>query len=139
VNKQEQRERALRDNRLAAIGFDWNEIESITRIERTLHRWAELECGTDRGAIERDETTGKPYFMMEPPSRHGRSSWPVRDMETGALKRLSAIMANHPELWSYHQSDPRGCALYIGRNEDKATRYPEHELDSVYSSIGIAI
>jgi hypothetical protein len=25
----------------------------------TLHRWHELECGTDNGCIERDETTGK--------------------------------------------------------------------------------
>lgn len=41
---------------LALAGFLPHEIESLFRIERTLHRWHELECGTDAGHIERGES-----------------------------------------------------------------------------------
>ena len=42
---------------LDTLGFTRTEAEQLRRISMTLHRWHELECGTDRGAIERDETS----------------------------------------------------------------------------------
>lgn len=42
----------------------------------------------------------------------------VADREKGALKRLSKLMESHLDFVTYHQSDPRGCALYIVRKSD---------------------
>lgn len=37
----------------------------------------------------------------------------IADREGGALKRLGKIMAKYPALTAYHQTDPRGAALYV--------------------------
>jgi hypothetical protein len=59
----------------------------------------------------------------------------VADREKGALKRLQAIVAQYPEFIAYHQTDPRGCAVYLVRKSD----VPEGtNIDSVYSR-GIAV
>ena len=44
--------------------------------------------------------------------------YPYPYKENGALKRLAGIMASHPDLVSYQQGDPRGCALYILNKKD---------------------
>jgi hypothetical protein len=93
-------------------GFDPTEADQLRRIELTLHRWGEHECN---GAIERDEKTGKPYWISTA-YLNGQGvfhRWRTADREAGALRRLEAIMARHPEYAAYHQTDPRGCALYI--------------------------
>jgi hypothetical protein len=112
------------------------DAESLRRISMTLHRWHELECGIDNGAIERDETTGKPYWRpTNGDSEFQKGRWPVADREAGALKRLAAIMARYPSLTSYVQSDPRGCALYILRPGD----VPAGEKAESYYSRGLAV
>ena len=131
------------------------------------------------GAIERDESTGNPYFVRQ--GNYGWSVWcladdgagktrasrktfptkdaaieymltvapsrepeirqvlyrrfPVPDRETGALKRLAAIMARYPQLSAYVQGDPRGAALYILRPGD----VPEGGQADAYYSRGIAV
>lgn len=104
-------------DKMAELGFSYSEAQSLRRIELTLQRWGEHECNGD---IERDEETGKAYSVSRAYTQGAGEykRWPTADRETGALKRLAKIMAKHPELWAYHQSDPRGCALYIGRNAD---------------------
>lgn len=106
------------------------DAESLRRISMTLHRWHELECGNENGAIERDETTGKPYWRpannlanahLSDSQMLRHKQWPVPDREAGALKRLAAIMSRYPSLSSYVQGDPRGCALYILRPGDVPT------------------
>lgn len=97
-------------NSLLNAGIKYDDIAPLRRIAMTLHRWHELECGTETGSICRDETTGKPYWLDANSGRH----YPAADRETGALKRLSAIMARYPDLAAYVQGDPRGAALYIG-------------------------
>ncbi len=113
------------------------DAEQLRRISMTLHRWHELECGTDAGAIERDETTGKPYWtwQVDYGPRKGRNRYPAPDREAGALKRLAAVMARYPSLTSYVQGDPRGCALYILRPGD----VPEGETADAYYSRGLAV
>ena len=74
-----------------------------------LHGWHERECGTDNGCIERDDTTGKTYWRNAMSGRRYR----IPDRETGALKRLNAIMAAYPSLSAYVQGDPRGASLYV--------------------------
>lgn len=108
-------------NRLAKLGIGYDHAQALRRIEMTLHRWHELECGNGNDyaswSIERDEATDKPYMVTHP---HSGKSYrrPIADKENGALKRLAVIMAQYPELWSYVQGDPRGCALYVGRKSD---------------------
>lgn len=98
-------------NALMSLGFDAQEIAALLRIEKTLHRWAERECN---GEVERDEITGKTFAVYG----EGRSRYPRPDRETGALRRLSAIMKGRRNVRAYHQGDPRGCALYIVRRRD---------------------
>lgn len=104
---------------------------ALRRIAMTLHRWREMECGNERGMIERDETTGRPFWRN---SVNGRQ-WPVADRETGARKRLASIMTRYPALSVHIQSDPRGAALYILRPDD----VPAGGDADAYYSRGIAV
>lgn len=98
-----------------------------------------MECGDSNQycsfAIERDESTQKPYWVqyLHNDSRVHRT--PIADKEAGALKRLGLILKAHPDLCYYHQSDPRGCSLYILRKSDLGAG---EEISSVYNR-GIAI
>lgn len=130
-------------DRMIALGLSYSEADQLRRIEMTISRWNELECGNGNDyaswAIERDEETGKPY-MVRHIYAHGNGKdrtikTPIADREKGALKRAAAILANHPDLWMYHQGDPRGAALYVGRIAD--IREGER-LDSVYTR-GVAV
>jgi hypothetical protein len=123
---------------LEKIGVSIEDADKLRLIERALHRWAELECGdgNEHGswAIERDDETGKPYFVNHV---YGHGQWPDRmtrtptaDREKGALKRLEKIMVRYPELTYYHQSDPRGCALWLVPREKLSDG---EQLDSVYT------
>lgn len=128
---------ALQD-RLVALGFDRNEAEALIKIERTLSRWGERECGDEYGnSIERDEVTGKPYMTYEHMGGRGRGRYAIPDREAGAIRRLNAIMAKHPTLWAYHQGDPRGCGLYVGRYLDLPSgtnlSKPEPVIDQYYT------
>lgn len=107
------------------------DMEALVRASRTLHRWSELECGDGNDyaswAIERDEQTGKPYFVTYP--HQGKSHRrPIADRERGALKRIAAVCASHGMNW-YYQTDCRGLALYVS---------PEPLNDSNYNR-GVAI
>ncbi len=112
---------------ILSLGFTSIEAAALRRISLTLRRWHELECGTDGGVIERDESTGKPYWLTDSGRR-----WTIADRETGALRRLRKIMrdvnerrfvgdaastldAHCDDLSAYVQTDPRGAALYILR------------------------
>lgn len=69
--------------------------------------------------------------------RHGQGKDTVTrtaipDREKGALDRLKRIMEKHPDLWAYHQSDPRGCQLYIGKRTELSPLQLE-QLDSYYT------
>lgn len=159
-------------NRLMALGFTYQECVGLYKIEMTLHRWYEKECGDEFGnCIERGEKAdlqlinwpdangsiwvvekresgfyplrncetkemfsdkarralwkeqglnipGKAYMTYDKGFNGQRGKYPIADREKGAIKRLDAMMQGKSHLWYYIQSDPRGCALYIGRNED---------------------
>jgi hypothetical protein len=115
-------------NNAARLGLLPGEADSLRRIEMTLHRWAEWECGMEGGHIERDEMTGKPWMVRQ--GVRDSIRWQIADREAGALRRLARIMASHPELLAYHQTDPRGCALYLLRVEDVK---PGENVSAVYS------
>ena len=126
TTKREFEQRQFMFNALQSLGFTYTEADRLRLISVRLRSWFERECGTDNGCIERDETTNKTYWLNSTTMRR----YPIRDMETGAMKRLSAIMANYPALAYYVQTDPRGAALYILRPGD----VPEGQTaDSCYS------
>ena len=102
---------------LESWGFTRAEVSALRRIESTLRRWGELECGNGNDyaswSIERDETTEKP-FMVTHPHTGKTTRRPIADRERGALKRLGKLMEPYKcRFVAYHQGDPRGCALYI--------------------------
>lgn len=119
-------------SRLIAAGIAHDDAIALRRIATTLHRWHELECGTDTGGIDRDEATGKVWWYS---SHSGTRTHIVADRETPALTRLARIMARYPGFTAYVQGDPRGAALYILRPGD--VRDGE-AVDSVYTR-GVAV
>ena len=126
-------------NMLLGLGFTRYEAEKLRRISMTLYRWHERECGTDGDCIERDEVTGKAFWLNAMTGRR----YPIQDRETGARKRLTAILATRntrtigPEwhLTAYVQTDPRGAALYILRPGD----VPEGKDADAYYSRGLCV
>lgn len=117
-------------SRLQALGFTYDEAVSLRRIEMTLQRWAEGECGDSNNhrskVIERDEATGKPFLFVSYHDENKSRRYPTADREAGALRRLKAIVdarnarlplgmtrENYGEVIAYHQGDCRGCMLYL--------------------------
>lgn len=121
----------LRDRVPLLFSLPTGSVATLVRASRTLSRWGELECGNGNDyaswAIERDEVTGKPFLVTHP--NKGKSyRRPVPDREAGALRRIAEICKTSG-LHFFHQTDPRGTALYVS-NEPLA--------DSAYTQ-GVAI
>ena len=104
-------------HRLASRGINatFSQAETLRRAELVLQRWAEQECGTGNDyaswAIERDEATGIPYRVTYPHQGKSRR-YRIPDREAGALRRVKAVCKELGISW-YHQTDPRGCMLYV--------------------------
>ena len=109
--------RAVTDAIARRLGIPFSDANTLRRAELVLHRWAEQECGDGNDyaswAIERDETTGKPFRCLYPHTSAATRT-PIADREAGALRRVRMVCAAHG-LSFYHQTDPRGCALYVAR------------------------
>jgi hypothetical protein len=91
---------------------------TLRRCSGTLSRWAEDTCN---GYIQRRELPdGQPGHCERVVTwRNTDGSWhesrhPIPDREAGALKRIAETCDRLGLHW-YHQTDPRGCALYVGR------------------------
>ena len=97
------------------IYLDFNEANTLRRAQLTLHRWGEAECGDGNDyasfSIERDEVSGLPYRCIYPHDGKMRR-YRIADREAGALRRIAAICSKQA-IYFFHQTDPRGCALYI--------------------------
>ena len=144
-------------SRLVELGFTYDEAAALRRIEMTLQRWAELECGdgNDHGSwsIERGDNGDGPPEMVHHHYLHGRGKdyttrHKIADREAGALRRCKAIVdARNPRKspeWNgvpvlfYHQTDPRGCALYLVKATDIPSGTPLDSLASCYNR-GLAV
>jgi hypothetical protein len=137
--------------RLGALGFTYDEAVALRRIEMTLQRWAEAECGDSNEyrswSIEREEKTNKTLRVISSCGADRRTwvtkRYPIADRETGALKRLKAIVdaRNSREcppnaaIIPYHQQDCRGCMVYLIRAADVKDG---ESLDSIYTR-GLAV
>lgn len=95
------------------LGLSSTETEALRRASMRLQRWGEMECNHD---VQRDEVTGK--VTIRYCRNDGNMSKPqgIRDMETPALTRCEAIAKAHGLVF-FHQSDPRGAQVYIGKSE----------------------
>lgn len=122
---------------LCRLGFHYDHACDLRRAAMTLHRWFELECGDSNEycswAIERDgdEPDSKPYMVRHWHTGKAHTSRErIPDRETGARKRIAAIMANYPGFIAYVQTDPRGAPLWIVRNDGS---FPVAEIECYYS------
>lgn len=105
------------------INLSFDDANTLRRAEIALGRWGELECGDSNTynawAIERgDDGTGEgvPY-MVTHHYRHGNGKDTVTrrripDREAGALRRVADVCKRNG-LYFFHQTDPRGCSLYV--------------------------
>ena len=117
---------------LHSLGISPDDALALRRASMTLRRWFELECGTESGAIEQDETSGLWYWYN---SNTGRRGYRVPDRETGARRRVAEIVARYPGLSAYIQTDPRGASVYILRPGD----VPAGKDPGAYYSNGVAV
>lgn len=134
-----QKERYEVLHRLDRLGIAYEDACALRRIALTLRHWFELECGDGNDycswSIERDEITDKPYRVVYP--NQGKAyRRAIPDKETGARKRLAAILAKYPALHAYIQTDPRGASLYL--LTDKQLAYYNQPIDSIYNN-GVAV
>jgi hypothetical protein len=117
------RHATLRIAERLAIPFE--AANTLRRAEMVLHRWGEQECGNGNDyaswSIERDEVTGKPFRCWYPHTGP-MTRTPIADREAGALRRVRQVCAAHG-LSYHHQTDPRGCALYVSRELITDTNY----------------
>lgn len=113
------------------ISLSFDEVNTLRRAQITLHRWAELECGDGNEwgswAIERDENGEGPPYLVRHHYLHGAGKdtvtrTKIADKEAGAIRRVAAICAAHKLNFS-HQTDPRGCALYVSNEPLKDNDY----------------
>lgn len=129
--------------RVERLGISADDAWGLRRVAMTLHRWHEMECGVEHGCVERDETTKLTYWHSSVSGRMTR----IPDRESGAHKRLAAILARYPTLRAYIQGDPRGASLYLypaDAIEAYNARCPREDgwpvrIDSIYSSVGTAV
>lgn len=96
----------------------------LRRASLTLRRWAERECN---GEVETDDD-GK-AFQRGFRGRAYAELIRVPNPEPGALRRIAEVCERNG-LHYFHQTDPRGCALYVAAE-------PLNDCD--YSSRGVEI
>lgn len=137
MTKKEAQRRSMMNDTLRSLGFDRDECEQLRRISMTLHSWHERECGTGDGCIERDDTTGKAFWL----NSNTMKRYPIADRETGAQKRLLGIINARAarvgtcDVNAYIQTDPRGAPLYILRPGD----VPAGQDAAAYYSRGVCV
>jgi hypothetical protein len=103
-------------------------------IQRHLHQWAEDECN---GVIQYDDaecTIPRRYHLDErgSPTRKGSI---CRNLEEKYVKEAQELAAQCGGF-VYHQTDPRGCALYFYRAADLEAR--GLPIDQCYSIMALA-
>lgn len=110
-------------------GFDLSldDANTLRRAEKTLHRWAEQECGwrNDYGSgclVRNDDGSTWIEFHFYRPDRY--EARPIPDREKGALKRIHAL-CERLGIFYHHQTDPRGCALYVSNEPLTDSDYPK--------------
>ena len=105
------------------ITFD--DVFLFRRDSMTLRAWFTRECGESDNyaswAVERDPETDIPYLVTYPYNGKERRTR-IPDREKGARKRI-AERCERLGLKCYIQTDCRGLALYLSREEINGQNY----------------
>lgn len=107
------------------LEISFSDVMFFRRKAMALRRWFERECGDSNvymsWAIERDEKTEKPYLVRY--YNNGKTyRTAIPDLENGAKKAIEKL-CEELELFFYIQTDPRGLALYLSREELTSENY----------------
>lgn len=98
------------------VELSFDDANTLRRAQLTLTRWGEQECGDGNDyvswAIERDEKTSVPFMVYHRFTKPHPERVRIPDREAGALRRVAEVCKRNG-LHFYHQTDPRGCALYV--------------------------
>ena len=105
------------------LGIEFDDVCNFRRDSMTLRRWFERECGDSNNfaswAVERDPETGIPYLVTYTGKERRHR---IPDREKGARKRI-AERCERLGLKYYIQTDCRGLALYLSREEINGQNY----------------
>lgn len=112
--------------------YSWSVLRTC---EKELHKWAEDQCN---GRIQWDDETGEPHLYRK--DKWGtytvKQGYPTFNREDYYLD-LARKQAARYGLAIYHQTDPRGCALYVYSKDDLArSKFP---IEQNYNSVATAI
>jgi len=125
---------------LARLGVSRTTWYELRRICRRLHKLDEMACN---GEIQDPNDTDTWYRYQ--PDEYGTPTIKGNVLRTQPidLVRLAADLVKRHGLSVYHQSDPRGCSLYVYKQEDleRCSRgsEPGYGISAYYSTIGTAI
>ena len=116
-------------SRYGVTDYAWRKLRDC---EKILHKWGEDECN---GRIQWDDETGEPHlYRRDKWGNYTAKGRPTFNFEDYALDRARKT-AQRFGLRIYHQSDPRGCVLYVYRPED----LNGSPIESVYPTQALAI
>ena len=114
--------------RLSRHGMFPEDVFKLIQCSRQMNRWGTAHCNGD---VQTDEDTGKIYRYWgvgdKPPQLVS-----IPDRGKAILARASKIARAH-HLYVYHQSDPRGCSLYLLRRKDMKNK------DNIQYTNGVAL
>lgn len=106
------------------LNISFDDTYQLRRDSMRLRRWFERECGDSNNynswCVVR-EPDGKTYLEILPHTGKRRMER-IPDVETGARKRIDAI-CKAAGLNYYIQTDCRGMALYLSRQEINDQNY----------------
>jgi hypothetical protein len=127
-----QDEELQRNARRQGVNLTLADARTLRRAQLTLHSWDELRCGWstpgeygDSRVLVRDEDgDDKPYIEIHPNKGFNIGWKAVPDRERGALRRIQAVCETYGASY-YHQSDPRGAALYISADKLTDSNYAQ--------------
>ena len=99
------------------IDLDFESMNTLRRASLTLSSWGEMECNY---WVDRETVQGKIFRQDE----NGRR-YQIADRETGAINRVKAICEANG-IYFYHQTDPRGAAIYIASVPLNSQNYSQY-------------
>ena len=121
--RQDTNELMYKIQRRIGISLNFDDANTLRRAEIALGRWGEQECGDGSNwYIQRDETTGIPYRHYCGDSPREPRPYRIADREAGALRRIAEVCKRNG-LHYFHQTDPRGCSLYVSNEPLTNTEY----------------
>lgn len=92
-----------------------DDVTTLRRYASRLSRWDELQCGASDGHVEYNEQLGywERYSAGEVVNgEYVKTKKRTPNVGEGAYRAITEVCKRYDIHW-YHQSDPRGCAVYI--------------------------